>query len=314
MEGAPRVLREAASTVRRPTPPPDASWSGAPRAACARSRWFHPAQPITGEGSAARSAPGYTMKRSLGTSSLPRSCQYVVFRKSFDVYFGGTGIVPTSAFLRAVACSAFSRRGSSSGSSQSASIASSLRWSSHVRSQAARVRIPVSVCRHAAEVGNASAATSSSTSEPRSTSGRPTYSSATERNSASLRASSASRAQLVRRGSPPSSAHPPVGRATSRGARAPAASPTAPTASGACTRAARLARGRGRTRSARSAVRRARGSRLASVRRFVIGVEPCLSNHVVCSSPAATRRASTISNARSPKLEWRRVLIASCHR
>ena len=34
------------------------------------------------------------MNRSFGTSSLPRACQYEFFRKSADVYFGGTGIGP----------------------------------------------------------------------------------------------------------------------------------------------------------------------------------------------------------------------------
>ena len=34
----------------------------------------------------------------------------------------------------------------------------------------------------------------------------------------------------------------------------------------------------------------------------VIGVDPCRANHCVCSSPAFIRRASTISNARSPNL------------
>ena len=55
--------------------------------------------------------------------------------------------------------------------------------------------------------------------------------------------------------------------------------------------------------SAMRRMRRSTSSRYAAGQwrgSSVMGVEPCRSNQVVCTSPAAMRRASTISKARSP--------------
>src|SRR5699024_1383277 len=74
------------------------------------------------------------MKRSLGTSRLPRACQKEGLRKSAEVYLGGTGTWSVVSSPR-----------------------SSARWASQVVCHSANLRSPESLRRYAARYGTASA-------------------------------------------------------------------------------------------------------------------------------------------------------------